>query len=140
MGSWHHSKQQALETPCRRYRIAGQHALRLPLLPGERLSITSPDGEQGCDLLALDQDNQAVTASMGIALQPSAALTQRQLEQGNAAAKRLKARFDSWQIDTELLSQGGHIPGRQLPLELSCPLDSAPLTLVLVAPGNDMAV
>lgn len=132
--------EQALTSPCRRYRIAGQHALRLQLLPGECLSVTTPDGEQGCDVLALDQHNQAVTATLGIEMQPSAALTLSQLEQSNRAAECLSTQFDRWQIDTDLLDQGGHVPGQWLPLELSRPTGSAPLTLVLIAPGKDMAV
>ncbi|PMR72986.1 DUF1989 domain-containing protein [Billgrantia endophytica] len=122
-----------------RYRIPGQGGIRLSFLPGERITVSSQDGHQCCELLALD-GNGLVHAAIDPPGARLACLAVAQLHRAGEASQALRKRFDEWRIDPALMTGGVQLPGEALPWTLTLPADADPLILVLLAPGEDMTV
>lgn len=135
----HEGGGPALETG-RRYRIAGQQGLRLPFLPGERLRLSAPDGQQCCELLALDAAGGIALDALTLPNRRRATVAQAQLQQPGRAADWLQQQWRAWQLEGVTPEAGCHLAGDDLPLTLVLPPDAEPLTLILLAPGTAMAV
>lgn len=120
-------------------RVAAQEALRITLLPGEQVQIDSPDGEQCCELIMLD-DTQCTPRDrldLGLAT-PGAPVTQAQLQQGRASATRLQQQFLTWGLTETQLQQSLHLEADQLPCMIGATDQTGPINLVVIAPGTDM--
>lgn len=128
--------QELVNRPARRYRVDGQSALRLSVAAGDYLSISSADGQQGCDLLVLTVDGDCEPALLGDFPVASADSTLRQLAEGSPAAQRLQDCFDRWRVPAGYLEQAlvfaaGELP--QLPI-------AADAVLIIIAAGERMLV
>lgn len=120
-------------------RVAPQQAIRVTLLPGEQVQIDSPDGEQCCELIMLDDSRHAPCDRLDLALASAGApVMQAQLQQNGASAGRLRSQLQGWGVANEQLQQALHVDADQLPCMISATGHTGPINLVLVAPGTDM--
>ncbi len=120
----------------RRYRLAGQQALRLSLAAGDRLLLQGSDGEQVCELLALDSEGRAAPHLLGGRRpEPSVGL-RAQLAGDGSAARRLQAQLREWGVVDQQLETVVRIDTSE-PVTLQA---QGELTLVIAAAAADMSV
>ncbi len=120
-------------------RIAPQRAIRVELVPGEQLQIDSLDAGQCCELLALDRAGRSCLdrLDMGHA-ENGAAQTLAQLAGARSSALQLREQLAAWGIAQQQLHHGASLAADQLPCLIEATEQSGPVTLVLIAPGEDM--
>ncbi|GGB85314.1 aminomethyltransferase [Marinobacterium zhoushanense] len=124
----------------RTHRIPGQSAHWLSLRSGESIEIVSPDAIQCCELLPLDDYSRDQVAALLPDVVEPASLYRAQLAQSGASAKRLHRQLERFGVADPALAQGWQLDAGQLPFSLVLPPDASPVTLLLLAPGLDMAV
>ena len=120
----------------RQYRIAGQEALRLELQPGERLVVQSVDGEQGCEVIVLnDAGNSAPELLVGSVPRASVSI-KAQIDEGSNAGQRLKTLLEHWQVPDSALQEVVCFTASDLP---AMTVEQS-MVLILVAAGENMGV
>jgi aminomethyltransferase len=121
----------------RRYRVEGQGALRLDLNRGDRIRITSTDGQQGCELLLLNaQSHKRQSALLPEFVAEVAVNAKAQLAQPTVSGDRLAELLQAWNIDQSALDETSCFPFDSLP-EFDV---SDAMTLVVLNCGKDMLV
>ncbi|GAA0793526.1 DUF1989 domain-containing protein [Marinobacterium sediminicola] len=122
-----------------RQRVTAQGAIQVSLHPGELMQIESPDQGQCCELVALGPSGADVYAPLGLnANVQSASVTLAHLSSGRPSAQRLQRQLEGWGIREAQLQQAVHLPADQLPLQIEATEQSGPVSLILLAPGEDM--
>ncbi|WP_319381293.1 DUF1989 domain-containing protein [Thiomicrorhabdus sp.] len=117
------------------YRIAGQEAIRMRLRSGEKFIVTSEDGCQGCELLPLSgaQDGWSISVA---AEKGFAEVTRALMDEGGAAAEKLRRKLQGWQCDSSVLQSAYRFGADALP-EVTA---QEAISVVVVAAGRKMAV
>ena len=82
-----------------RKRIVAQQAMRVKLLPGERLQIDSPDEGQCCELFMLDDGPGSARERLELGQATSGMPeVQAQLQQSRPSGDRLRQRLLAWGV------------------------------------------
>lgn len=129
-------RQQALpelSSFCR-HRVDAQGALRLHIKAGESLEISSLDGQQGCELLVLNDAREALLLPDYQYSVAKNALAQ--VQQSSTSAKRLRAQLEEWGISFDVLQTSFSFDSVDLPNIL---FNQDALVIVLCC-GQDMQV
>lgn len=120
----------------RQFRIAGQDARRFELRSGERLTIQSVDGEQGCEVIVLNEHGDCSPELIADTQAMRSVSMLAQLEQSGTAATRLSQLLDTWKIAATALEQVIPFAATALP-DIQA---SQRLSVIVAAAGNAMAV
>jgi aminomethyltransferase len=122
-----------------RKRIVAQQAMRVKLLPGERLQIDSPDEGQCCELFMLDDGPGSARERLELGQATSGMPeVQAQLQQSRPSGDRLRQRLLAWGVKESHLQRGLHLDAEQLPCMIEATERTGAIQLVLAAPGADM--
>ncbi|MCE0760933.1 urea carboxylase-associated family protein [Marinobacter sp. G11] len=122
-----------------RKRIVAQQAMRVKLLPGERLQIDSPDEGQCCELFMLDDGPGSARERLELGQATSGMPeVQAQLQQSRPSGDRLRQRLLAWGVKESHLQRGLHLDAEQLPCMIEATERTGAIHLVLAAPGADM--
>lgn len=116
------------------YRVPGHGALKLTIKKGEGIEITSPDHQQGCEILVIPED-VLPTCFAGFQTAP-AIRTRAQLAQMSPSAEQLSAQFQVWGITEVNLEHAYCFHANELPNVL---FDQAAVLIVLCC-GENMLV
>ena len=120
----------------RRFRLAGQQAIKLSLKAGDRLCIASQDKVQGCELIVLDAQGKSAPELLDSRKPVAALAIQQQLQQEGSAADKLRSQLASWQVDATHLEQVLSVSGTEAANFKAI----SDLTVVVAAAGAKMAV
>jgi len=122
-----------------RKRIVAQQAMRVKLLPGERLQIDCPDEGQCCELFMLDDGPGSARERLELGQATSGMPeVQAQLQQSRPSGDRLRQRLLAWGVKESHLQRGLHLDAEQLPCMIEATERTGAIHLVLAAPGADM--
>lgn len=122
-----------------RKRIVAQQAMRVKLLPGERLQIDCPDEGQCCELFMLDEGPGSARERLELGQAMSGMPeVQAQLQQSRPSGDRLRQRLLAWGVTESHLQRGLHLDAEQLPCMIEATERTGAIHLVLAAPGGDM--
>ncbi|MCB5162824.1 DUF1989 domain-containing protein [Marinomonas algarum] len=116
------------------YRVSGQDALRLRIRKGDYVDISSFDGQQGCELLALTEGG--IMEGFGGLSPTRAQNTLAQLAIKSVSAKALWQKLAEWEVTTAHLDKAFCFEADNLP-RLSFDQD---VTLIVLCTGEDMTV
>lgn len=119
-----------------RFRVEGQGALLLALNAGDRLLLNSVDGQQACDVFVCDAQGKPAPFLLDSRPSTQAEHTLTQLESGAPSALSLHNQLQTWGLDREHFNAAIAVnAGEHYQAEAQ-----ADITVVLVAPGQDMVV
>ncbi len=120
----------------RQYRIAGQGALRLELQPGDRLVVKSVDGEQGCEVIVLNEAGNSSPELLDGCVPVASVSIKAQIAECSVAGKRLETLLGHWKVPDHALQEVVSFTALDLPAMTV----KQPMVLILVAAGENMGV
>jgi aminomethyltransferase len=120
----------------RQYRIAGQGALRFEFQPGERLMVHSVDGEQGCEVIVLNEEGESAPELLVGRVPVASVSIKAQIEEGSTAGKRLEALLRYWHVPDNALQEVVSFTASDLPAMTA----QQSMVLILIAAGENMDV
>ncbi|MDX1749270.1 MAG: DUF1989 domain-containing protein [Methylophaga sp.] len=124
------------EKVIKHYRLAGHQAIKLSLLAGDKLAISSQDKAQNSELIVLNSNGKSAPELLDNRPPVPAVTIKQQLEQTGAAAEQLRGQLANWQIDSSHLEQVLSISGSET-ANLTALNE---LNVIIVAAGAKMTV
>lgn len=92
------------ESNIKQYRIPGQEAIRFSVESGDRVSVESIDGHQGCELIIM-ADAETGNVPFDGQIPETAKSTLLLLQEDGRAAQKLKSDLLSWKVDDTYLEK-----------------------------------
>jgi aminomethyltransferase len=118
------------------FRIEGQKALRLKLSAGDQIELESPDRLQRCEILVLDEQDNAAPDLLSEQTPSIAEMTKVQLQAAGRSGLQLAQEFNDWGVRADHFERAILFSGENS----ECYQAKSDLTAILIAAGADMSI